>query len=71
MNHYTEECSCKAAEKTPLGCRPYYIAASDRIEELATAIHRQATTQCNVTLIKKWADEIVAQCELMEKLQNS
>ena len=56
------------ADKIPIGTKPYYIAASDRIEELSQAINRYVYLPHSTECIKKWAKEIIYQCELIEKL---
>lgn len=56
------------ANKSPLGCKPAYIAYANRIDELIGAIERYAKdglTTRNVLLIKKWAIEIEEICNLL------
>lgn len=53
--------------KPPLGIAPYYIIAQSRISSLAQAIDRYALeAKAETGVIKKWAKEIVAQCDLVE-----
>lgn len=55
--------------KPPLGIAPYYIIAQSRISSLAQAIDRYALeAKAETGVIKKWAKEIVAQCDLIETL---
>lgn len=56
-------------ERPPLGVKPYYLAASDRIEDLADAIKRYAPN-CDVEYekISQWAEEIKMQCAICKKL---
>ena len=55
--------------KPPIGIAPYYIIARSRISSLAQAIDRYAfETNTDTELIKKWADEIIAQCNLIDEL---
>lgn len=57
-------------KKPPLGCRPCYIAAGERIQELASAIKRYATEPENYSYkIQKWAKEIVSQCDIVVDFQ--
>lgn len=56
--------------KPPEGAKPYYIVAGNRIHELAEAIDRYSDTpKGNLSCIKKWAKEIIAQCDLIEKCE--
>ena len=58
--------------KPPLGTAPYYVAAQKRILSLAQAIDRYASVnKMDTGIIKKWAEEIVAQCDLMDKLYDN
>ena len=55
--------------KPPLGAKNYFIVAGSRISELAKAIDNYSsniTTQTNI--IRKWAEEIVEQCNMVEYL---
>lgn len=58
-----------AGKKPPLGAKPYYILVEDRIFDLATAIRKNSNEMQNTRLIKTWAREIVAQCELYEYIK--
>jgi hypothetical protein len=55
-------------ERPPLGVKPYYIAASERIEDLADAIKRYAPN-CDTEYekISQWAEEIKMQCAIAKK----
>lgn len=56
-------------EKPELGCKPYYVAASDRIKELSEAIQRcscKSYLDCN--RIREWAKEIEMLCEIVKTL---
>lgn len=53
-----------------LGVAPYYIVAEIRIKNLTGAIQRQFEQKPDLKLIKKWAQEIVIQCEVIEKLND-
>ena len=56
-------------KKPPLGARPAYVAAGERVHELAEAIVRNSgDVQLNTSLIKKWAGEIMAQCEIVDQI---
>lgn len=58
-------------EKPPLGARPTYISASDRIKELANAIADNSDrTDLNVGHIHLWASEILAQVDIIKKYEN-
>ena len=55
-------------DKPPLGCAPSYIPACDRIADLSIAICRNSSTaEYNLGHIRKWATEILAQCDIIEK----
>jgi len=59
--------------KPPLGAKPYYIAATDRIDELSKAIYDYSQEVDNkkfIKTIKKWASEIILQCELLERMKS-
>ena len=52
--------------KPPLGCKPACISSVERMQELAEAISRQLESDIvNEQLIKRWATEILFQCEIM------
>lgn len=58
--------------KPPLGAKPYYITAICRIAELSKAIHSfydYSQELDRINYIKKWASEIILQCELIERMQ--
>lgn len=55
-------------ERPPLGVKPYYIAASERIEALAGAIERYAeNVDTEYERIMEWAEEIKMQCMIAKK----
>lgn len=63
-------------KKPPLGCKPSWISSCERIKELSEAIIRNVngavTKDANGVYVdtdhvKKWATEILYQCEIMEK----
>ena len=57
-------------EKPPLGVRPAWIAAWQRIGELAEGIIRQyESSDRKAELCEKWAEEIIMQCEIIEKIR--
>ena len=55
--------------KPAIGARPFYIAASDRIAELAEAIHRVACDDGEWSRMEFWATEIVHQCRMAKGLE--
>lgn len=73
----TQEKSWKPVyNKPPLGCKPSWLSSCERIEELSEAIIRNVngavTKDVNgvhkdTSNVKKWATEILYQCEIMEK----
>ena len=52
-------------EKPPIGAKPYYIQAEDRIRELAGAIIRNP----NCDRVKERAVEIALQKELIDRMK--
>lgn len=49
--------------KPPLGVKPCYLVAEDRISELSDGIKRQlGSDKPNYGLVERWANEIVDQC---------
>jgi hypothetical protein len=55
-------------ERPPLGVKPYYIAASERIEALAGAIERYAeNVDTEYEKIMEWTEEIKMQCMIAKK----
>lgn len=57
----------KIIDKPPLGVRPAYVAAWQRIRELIEGIRRQyESPDGNSELVKKWAIEIKLQCQIIE-----
>ena len=52
-------------EKPPIGVKPYYIQAEDRIREIAEAIIRNP----NCDRVKEWAVEIALQKELIDRMK--
>ena len=59
-------------KKPPVGAKPASIWAGERICELAGAIDRYANDDVkgNRITIKRWAEEIIAQVEIIEKFPN-
>lgn len=56
-------------ERPPIGAAPYYIVAVSRISSLAQAIDRFiGISNSDTELIKKWAKEIIVQCDLIDEL---
>ena len=54
--------------RPPLGCAPSYIPAGKRIQDLAEAIYRAgACAEHYPGHIKKWAKEILRQCDIIEE----
>ena len=54
----------------PIGAIPDYVVARKRIKSLSQAISRYAMSPGqNTEIMKQWAAEIIAQCELIEKLK--
>lgn len=55
-------------KKPPLGCKPSWISSCERIKELSEAITRNIDVVHKDTgNVKKWATEILYQCEIMEE----
>lgn len=53
----------------PIQCRPYYVPAKLRIAELAQAISQNVDEMVkNRLLIKKWGEEIVELCCMVDYL---
>lgn len=52
-------------KKPPLGARPCFVLADERIKELSEAITRYSGTG-EYKIMKKWAKEIVMQCDIAE-----
>ena len=58
----------KLIEKPPLGVRPAWFVAWQRIGELAEGIIRQyESSDARADLCEKWAREIIMQCEIIEE----
>ncbi len=55
--------------KPLLGAKPCYIQADERIKDLSEAISRYAGTG-NYKTIRKWAKEILMQCDIAEMEKN-
>ena len=51
--------------KPPLGVKPCFIQAEERIKDLADAISRYAN-RGDYEIIKRWANEILMQCDIAE-----
>lgn len=57
-------------KKPPLGCAPYWVAAGDRVKDLAGAILRRSRDINNDTeSIRKWAEEIMQLCDVVDYLK--
>lgn len=55
-------------DKPPIGIKPAWLAAEERIKALSDAIKRQLEgEQPNMSLIRKWAYEIISQSDLYEE----
>ena len=56
--------------RPPLGCKPYYVALQERINELAAAITRYSEGDINnIYLISLWSKELYYLAEVMKKLE--
>ncbi len=56
-------------EKPELGCKPYYVVVSDRIEDLSEAIQRYSRkSHLDYNRIREWAKEIEMLCEIVKTL---
>ena len=56
-------------KQCPIGVTPYWIEAGNRIVDLSEAIIRYSeNVKKNYRYIRKWAEEIVQQCDLVEYL---
>lgn len=56
--------------RQPIGAKPAYIAAGDRIDDLARAIIRYAHFGGDApNSIRRWAKEIVLQCDLIDTMK--
>lgn len=54
-------------EKPPLGVRPAFVAAWERIGELNDGIRRQyEAINGDAKLVMRWAGEIKLQCQIIE-----
>lgn len=59
-------------DRPPLGTPPWYIISRLRVKDLNEAITRYLQEDhINTYCIKEWAKEIIAQCELMEKMDKT
>lgn len=57
-------------DKPPLGTKPCHIHAEQRIEDLSNAILRNiGSDKPKYDLIRKWATEIVLQCDIAEIIE--
>lgn len=58
-------------KKPPLGCITFDLTAGSRIHELASAIDRYSgETKGNTDLIRSWANEIILQCDLIDRMSD-
>lgn len=53
-----EERNKRMDRKPPLGCKPYYVVISERVDELCDAIRRSAGEKCKHNQVKLWTHEI-------------
>ena len=56
-------------EKPPLGCKPAFIVAEDRILDLCSGIGRMIDGG-NYEMAKKFAKEIYLQCDLLLQMES-
>ena len=57
--------------KPPLGVKPAWMVAWNRIVELAEAIERQyESPNGDARLVEKWAQEITWQCTIIEAFED-
>lgn len=56
--------------KPPLGCRPYYVAISERIRELSEAIGRYSSESGKSMQIQLWTEEIYMLNEIERRLRH-
>lgn len=61
----SEESQKHTISKPPLGVKPCYIQAEERIKDLADGISRYAH-KGDYEIIKRWANEILMQCDIAE-----
>lgn len=57
-------------KKPPLGAPPYWIAMDARIREVGGAISRYDSTTQSIKNVKAWAEELLAYCSAIERIQN-
>lgn len=60
--------------KPPIGIKPGWLYATERISELASAIHRYVYDErvgINIRLMRMWAEEMILQLEILDKLTGS
>lgn len=58
-------------QKPPVGVKPGWLCATQRISELASAIHRYVYDErvgVNIRLMRMWAEEMILQLEILDKL---
>lgn len=57
--------------ESQFGCKPYYVAGAERVNDLANAILKNSENiDCEYQKIENWAKEIISHCEfsrLMDK----
>ncbi len=56
-------------KKPPLGCKPVYLVAEDRIFDLMNGICRMIVGG-NYDMAKKFAKEIYLQCDLLLQMES-
>lgn len=67
MQIFVEEC---LIDKPPLGVKPAYVVAWQRIGELIEAIERQYESPSgDAEKVRDWAEEIEMQCEIIERFR--
>ena len=60
----------KRSVKPPLGVKPGWIVAWNRIGDLADAIERQyESSNGDVELVRKFAEEIEMQCQIIKNVK--
>lgn len=59
--------------KPPIGVKPFFVAATDRISDLGHCIARQTdgTINPNIDFIREWATEILYQCDLIKRMEKT
>ena len=55
--------------KPPMGCKPAWLVAENRISELAQAIDRSVECRDRIGSMRNWAQEILLQLEILENIK--